>query len=265
MFTMFTDRDGKYQLLALAESGFDPLSRTTRFMLTEEAHHMFVGEAGVERIVQRTAELMKQDKNEDARAQGGIPLDMIQRYLNLWFALSLDLFGGEVSSNAASFFADGLKGRYKEDSYADHTALNQHYKMTVPKEGALVEEDVPLRNAMNEVLRDAYVDDCQRGVDRWNKRLTEAGISGAPPASLQAVLPPHRDLRGHALRHRRQAALARGLGEPQGRVAAHRRRPRLRGHAPEAGHRGRKIANWLGKPARGIKGLPFEYEYVRLD
>jgi benzoyl-CoA 2,3-dioxygenase component B len=44
MFTMFTDRDGKYQLLALAESGFDPLARTTRFMLTEEAHHMFVGE-----------------------------------------------------------------------------------------------------------------------------------------------------------------------------------------------------------------------------
>jgi benzoyl-CoA 2,3-dioxygenase component B len=46
MFTTFTDRDGKYQLLALAESGFDPLSRTTRFMLTEEAHHMFVGESG---------------------------------------------------------------------------------------------------------------------------------------------------------------------------------------------------------------------------
>src|SRR5580658_10456987 len=52
MFTMFTDRDGKYQLLALAESGFDPLARTTRFMLTEEAHHMFVGETGVGRVVQ---------------------------------------------------------------------------------------------------------------------------------------------------------------------------------------------------------------------
>ena len=115
MFTMFTDRDGKYQLLALAESGFDPLARTTRFMLTEEAHHMFVGETGVERIVQRTAELMKQDPNGDARAQGGIPLDVIQKYLNLWFALSLDLFGGEISTNAASFFAAGLKGRYKED------------------------------------------------------------------------------------------------------------------------------------------------------
>src|SRR3954465_14602285 len=104
MFTMFTDRDGKYQLLALAESGFDPLSRTTRFMLTEEAHHMFVGETGVERIVQRTAELMKADPNEDVTRQGGVPLDMIQRYLNLWFALSLDLTPVEISITDPSFF-----------------------------------------------------------------------------------------------------------------------------------------------------------------
>src|SRR5262245_7845750 len=176
-FTMFTDRDGKFQLLSLAESGFDPLARTCRFMLTEEAHHMFVGESGVERIVERTAELMKQDPNGDARAQGGIPLDMIQRYLNLWFALSLDLFGGEISSNAASFFAAGLKGRANEDKYTDHKALDQTYAMSVLKEGAVADEQVPLRNAMNEVLRDQYVEDCQRGVDRWNKRLEEAGIA----------------------------------------------------------------------------------------
>ena len=48
MFTYFTDRDGKFQLCALAESAFDPLARTTKFMLTEEAHHMFVGESGCE-------------------------------------------------------------------------------------------------------------------------------------------------------------------------------------------------------------------------
>src|SRR5262252_5877564 len=60
MFTFFTDRDGKYQLLALSESAFDPLSRTTRFMLTEEAHHMFVGETGILRVVDRTASQMKE-------------------------------------------------------------------------------------------------------------------------------------------------------------------------------------------------------------
>src|SRR5581483_10889315 len=109
-FAMFTDRDGKYQLEALSESGFDPLSRTTRFMLTEEAHHMFVGETGVQRVVQRTAELMKQSGRDDIRDLGGIELGVIQRYINLWYSESLDLFGAEDSSNAATYFATGIKG-----------------------------------------------------------------------------------------------------------------------------------------------------------
>jgi benzoyl-CoA 2,3-epoxidase subunit B len=243
----------------------NPLARTTRFMLTEEAHHMFVGETGVDRIVQRTAELMKQDPNEDARAQGGIPLDMIQRYLNLWFALSLDLFGGEISSNAASFFASGLKGRYKEESYDDHQALDQTYRMVVPKDGKAVEEDVPLRNAMNEVLRDAYVEDCQRGVDRWNKTLEKAGVA-------QRLFLPNK-------RFYRHIGLYAGMPfDPQGTLVdragwdATRAQwlptdedrayiATLQKGVTEPG----QIANWLAKPARGIKGLPFEYEYVRLD
>jgi benzoyl-CoA 2,3-dioxygenase component B len=264
MFTMFTDRDGKYQLLALAESGFDPLSRTTRFMLTEEAHHMFVGETGVERIVQRTAELMKEDPNGDARARGGIPLDMVQKYLNLWFSLSLDLFGGEVSSNAASFFAAGLKGRYKEDSYEDHLALDQSYRMSVVREGAVVEEDVPLRTAMNEVLRDAYVEDCQRGVDRWNKRLAEAGLSE------RLRLPSKRF-------HRHIGIYADLPFDPEGKLLDgpewERRKgewlpaPEDRAHVDTLQRPVRepgKIANWIARPARGIKGLPFEHEYVKL-
>jgi benzoyl-CoA 2,3-epoxidase subunit B len=264
MFTMFTDRDGKYQLLALAESGFDPLSRTTRFMLTEEAHHMFVGETGVERIVQRTAELMKQDPNEDAARQGGLPLDLVQRSLNLWFALSLDLFGGEISSNAAGFFASGLKGRYKEDSYEDHLALDQSYRMAVPRDGALAEEEVPLRNAMNEVLRDAYVADCQRGVDRWNKRLAEAGIEA------RLTLP--------SKRFYRRIGLYAGLPfDPAGRLLPQAEWERRKGewlpteadrsHVAELQKPVREpgqIAHWLGAPARGIKGLPFDHEYVRL-
>ena len=265
MFTMFTDRDGKYQLLALAESGFDPLSRTTRFMLTEEAHHMFVGESGVERIVQRTAELMQRDKNEDVTPQGGIPLDMVQRYLNLWFALSLDLFGGEISSNAASFFADGLKGRYREESYEEHKALAQVYRMAVPRDGGVVEEDVPLRNAMNEVLRDAYVEDCQRGVDRWNKHLERAGIAvGLRLPSkrfyrhigLYADMPFDAD--GRPLERsewdRRQGEW---LPTESDRAYVATLQKAVRDPA--------QIANWIAKPARGIKGHPFEYQYVRLD
>ena len=265
MFTMFTDRDGKFQLLALAESGFDPLSRTTRFMLTEEAHHMFVGESGVERIIQRSAELMKQDPNEDARAQGGIDLDTVQKHLNLWFTLSLDLFGGEVSSNAASFFAAGLKGRYKEDSYDDHLVLNAAYRLPQVQDGALVEEEVPLRNAMNEVLRDAYVADCQRGVDRWNKRLAEQGVS-------QRLRLPSK------LFHRQIGVYADLPIDPDGRLLERDEWQRRKGewlpteedrayvrNLQKPVYQPGQIINWIAKPARGIKGLPFDYEYVRLD
>ena len=80
-FTYFTDRDGKYQLKSLAESAFDPLSRTCRFMLTEEAHHMFVGETGIGRVVKRTLEVMKELGTDDPRAiraHGAIDLPTLQ-------------------------------------------------------------------------------------------------------------------------------------------------------------------------------------------
>jgi benzoyl-CoA 2,3-dioxygenase component B len=264
MFTMFTDRDGKYQLLALSESGFDPLSRTTRFMLTEEAHHMFVGETGVGRVVQRTAELMKQDPGGDARRQGGIDLATVQKYVNLWYSLSLDLFGGEISNNAADFFGAGLKGRYKEKEYADHAALSGLYEMEVTEGGRLERRDVPLRNAMNEVLRDAYVQDCQRGVDRWNKVLAEAGF----PDRLKL---PHRRF------HRHIGLYAGSHSDPEGRPLSEaewsaRRDEWLPSESDKAFVRAvqekgvlepGKIAHWIAPPTRGINGLPWEHEYVR--
>ncbi len=176
MFTYFTDRDGKYQLLALAESAFDPLSRTTRFMLTEEAHHMFVGETGVQRIVQRTADVMRARPDADLRAQGLIDLPLLQRYMNFWYSISLDLFGSEISSNAASYFASGIKGRAREEQYTDHRALEATLSIDVPRDGGLARQEIPLRNAMNEVLRGEYIADSQRGVDKWNRVLEAAGL-----------------------------------------------------------------------------------------
>ena len=130
MFTYFTDRDGKYQLKSLAESAFDPLARTTQFMLTEEAHHMFVGETGLARVIKRTLEVMAELGTDDparVRAAGAIDLPTFQRYLNFWFSSSLDLFGSEVSSNAASSFATGLKGRPDEQQYADHRCVDVEF------------------------------------------------------------------------------------------------------------------------------------------
>src|SRR5258705_7694975 len=150
MFTMFTDRDGKYQLLALAESSFDPLARTTRFMLTEEAHHMFVGEAGVGRVVRRACDLMKRDPNEDVRNQGGIDLHTIQKYVKHSDSSSLHLFGGEISTNAADYFASGLKGREPEDQFSDPAAPHAPPRIPVIHHGPLPEPDVPLRNPRQE-------------------------------------------------------------------------------------------------------------------
>ena len=126
MFTYFTDRDGKFQLKSFAESAFDPLARTTRFMLTEEAHHMFVGETGVGRVIKRTLEVMKELDTDDVatlRKAGVIDLPTVQRFMNFWFSSSLDLFGSEASSNAANYFSNGIKGRPDEAKFADHVEV----------------------------------------------------------------------------------------------------------------------------------------------
>src|SRR5262249_34891336 len=80
------------------------------------------------------------------------------------------------SSNAADYFASGLKGREGEEKIDEHSALGGTYDMTLVEHGTLVQQPVPLRNALNEVLRDAYIKDCQRGVVRWNKTLEKAGM-----------------------------------------------------------------------------------------
>src|SRR5262249_25026689 len=151
------------------------LQRTCKFMLTEEAYHMFVGEAGVGRVVRRTAQLLKRG---DVHALGGIPVDLIQRYINFWYSYSLDLFGGEISSNAADFFAAGLKGRYREQElYEDHLAADGVLRVGVVEHNQVKSREVPLRNALNEVLRGEYIKDCERGLARWNKILAEEGVT----------------------------------------------------------------------------------------
>ncbi len=156
MFTFFTDRDGKFQLKSFAESGFDPLARTTRFMLTEEGHHMFVGDSGVARIIRRTLDVMKEvgEEPDKVRAAGAIDLPTIQRYLNFWFSSSLDLFGAESSSNAASYFAPGVKGRPDEAKFDDHLCRDGAMTLERPDgKGGVAREEMPLRNAMNEAVR----------------------------------------------------------------------------------------------------------------
>jgi benzoyl-CoA 2,3-dioxygenase component B len=267
MFTYFTDRDGKFQLSALAESAFDPLARTTKFMLTEEAHHMFVGESGVSRVIQRTCQVMNELKTDDVgrlREAGVIDLPTLQRYLNFHYSVTIDLFGADQSSNAATFYSSGLKGRYEEGKRGDdHRLKDQTYKVLEVQGGQLIEKDVPMLNALNEVLRDDFIRDSVAGVGRWNKVIEKAGIA------TRLVVP-------HKAFHRNIGALAGIKLSPEGRVVSDaewqaRRNewlPSDEDRAFVASLMGRvvdpgKFANWIAPPAMGINRQPVDFEYVR--
>ncbi len=183
MFTSFTDRDGKMQLEALAQSGFDPLSRTCRFMLTEEAHHMFVGENGVRRIIKKTCDEMVKAKItnpydiEKVRNLGVIDLPTIQKKINLHYTLSLDLFGSEISTNAANTFTAGVKGRFWETKIKDdHKLTSATYPILEFEKGKVVKKDAPALMALNMRLRDDYTKDSSVGIKRWNRTIKSFNI-----------------------------------------------------------------------------------------
>ena len=264
MFTYFTDRDGKYQLGTLKESGFDPLARTCEFMLKEEAHHMFVGTTGVQRTVQRTAELMRAHGTEDIWRHGGIPLPVIQKYLNFQFAVSMDLFGSEQSTNAGTYFTTGLKGRWGETRRQDdHVLLGLEREMNVVRDGRIVPQAVPLLSALNLDLRDEYVADCENGVRRWNQALEDAGLE-------QRLTLPHqgffRKVGAYAGQHISPAGEI--LGEAVWEAARDGWLPTADDRAQVAGlmmphFEEGEFATWLAPPPQGINNMPVEYDYVR--
>ncbi len=270
MFTYFTDRDGKFQLSSLAESGFDPLARSCQFMLTEEGHHMFIGDTGVSRVVQRTCEVIKELKTEDPdklRAAGVIDLPTLQRYLNFHFSVSVDLFGQELSTNAANYYTAGLKGRFEETTIADDHMLTEDTSEVCAIQGdKIVTEQQNSLIAVNERLRDDYIADCQRGVDRWNRIIKKAG-------SDFVLKIPHRGF------HRAIGMFSDVRVSPEGKIITDADwTNRVNDWLPSVEDRAfvislmekpvvepGKIANWVAPPSRGIDGHPFDFDYVRFN
>jgi benzoyl-CoA 2,3-dioxygenase component B len=219
----------------------------------------------VRRILQRTIEVMKEHPGQDVRKFGAIDLDTVQKYVNFWYSISLDLFGGEISTNAADFFGAGLKGRAFESRNEDHVALQGTYEMTVPEGGEMVTKQVPLRNAMNEILRDGYAADNQRGVDMWNKTLAKEGIE-------QRLNLPSRRF------HRNIGIYSSQAFTPEGEMISREDfAARQDEWLPSTADREYinslmqkviepgKIAGWIAPPAKGINSKSFDFEYVRLD
>jgi len=226
---------------------------------------MFVGETGVGRVVQRACELMRAHRSEELRTHGGIDLPTVQKYLNFHCSVSLDLFGSEISTNAANFYTQGLKGRFEETrKNDDHRLVAASYPVIALDGERITTREEPALTSLNERLRDDYIADCQRGVDRWNKIIREHGIA------FELRL-PHRGF------HRAIGSFAGVKVSPDGQLLTeaewdarhHDWLPTEQDRAyvqslmrpvAEPG----KFASWIAPPARGINGQPVDFEYVRL-
>ncbi len=270
MFTYFTDRDGKYQLGTLKESAFDPLSRTCEFMLKEEAHHMMVGTTGVDRMVERTAQVMVENDTDEVAALGAIPLSVLQKYLNFHYSVSLDLFGGETSTNVANYYTAGLKGRWLEGRRKDDHKLTDDSIMVDAMDDAgdgqpsISQLEVSALVGLNTDLRREYIADCQGGVNRWNKILAGAGLA-------------HRLKLPHIAFNRRVGAFAGIEASPDGDLLSAEEWAGQQGQwlptdvdktyvrsLMQPVHERGKIAAWIAPPRNGINGRPFDYDYVHL-
>ncbi|MDQ1750541.1 MAG: benzoyl-CoA 2,3-epoxidase subunit [Pseudonocardiales bacterium] len=265
MFTYFTDRDGKYQLGTLKESAFDPLSRTCEFMLKEESHHMFVGTTGIDRVVERTVELMKQHDTDDVTAHGGISLNVLQKYASFHYSVSLDLFGSETSTNVANYFTAGLKGRWSEERRKDdHQLTSESIFVDSINDGEIGQSEVSALVGLNTDLRREYISDCQNGVDRWNKILDDANM-------------PQRLYLPNVAFNRKVGAFAGVEATPEGtKLSSAEWELRKGDWLPTAVdktyvrslmqpvHERGKIAAWIAPPRQGINGQPFDYDYVHL-
>ena len=266
IWCFLADRDGKYQLLSVSESAFDPLARSTQFMLTEEAHHMFIGEDGLRRVIQRTIDLMREHDTDDVAPYGGINLATMQRFLNFWAPRIYDLFGSDESARAADAFFAGIKSRVHESNYDEHVRLEGMVTVErcAPGGGEYEAVQVPMKDALNGVMRQAYLHEVSMLMSRWNKLLARAGIG----AELR--LPSQRFNRRFGVYAGRRFSpdgdpvdeatfeTRRGEWLPTAADRAHLRAVQQPVRAPG------KLAGWLVPPARGINNMPaLDFEYVR--
>jgi len=196
-----------------------------------------------------------------------IDLPTIQRYLNFHYSVTLDLYGSDVSSNAANYYTSGLKGRFRETKLDDdHVLADAEYPVSEVVGGKIVAKNVPALTALNERLRDDYIDEIADGVGRWQRVIDNAGI----PFRLTL---PHKGF------HREIGNFAGHFISSDGEVLSEETwknhefewlpnpndyayvQSLMSGRVVEPG----KFANWIAPPARGINNQHLNFEYVRFN
>ena len=240
-------------------------------MLTEEGHHMFVGRTGIERIVRATCEIIK-EKGIDpydiqaTRAEGIIDLPTMQKKINFHVGVTEDLFGAEISTNAANAFNAGLKGRFRETTIDDdHQLTDATYPVLKYIDGEFKTVEEPALTALNARLCDDYLNDCKQVINTWNRAIKSYGIE------FEFALP-------HRAFLRRIGEFAELHVSPAGELMSEsdwnsRHDEWLPSDAdlayllslmeeqtPAAG----EYARWIAPPKAGINGQPVGYEYVKI-
>jgi len=147
----------------------------------------------------------------------------------------------------------------------DHTLKDASYPILEVMNGALVAREAPALNALNERLRDDFMEDSLAGVRGWNTVLEKRGIG------FRFQLP-------HKAFNRQIGGLAGVKVSPTGRLlaaeqwnaSAERWLPTpadrqfvqsLMGRVVQPGH----FANWIAPPSSGINGQAIDCEYVRFN
>jgi benzoyl-CoA 2,3-dioxygenase component B len=232
---------------------------------------MYVGETGVGRTVEATCTAMKAAGIEDpydiaaVRALGVIDLPTMQKKANLHFSLSLDLFGNEISTNAANYYSSGLKGRFQERSIKDdHLLQGATYPVSKLVGGRIETVDEPALTAINMRLRDDYVADCARGMDNWNKAIEKAGVA------FRFALP-------HVAFHRHIGEFQSVRASPEGTVISDAEWAQEKDQWLPSKADGDfiqslmqpvwdpgKFASWIAPPKVGIDNKGGDFEYVKI-
>jgi benzoyl-CoA 2,3-epoxidase subunit B len=190
---------------------------------------------------------------------------VIQKYLNFHYSVSLDLFGGETSTNVANYYTAGLKGRWLEDRRRDdHRLASESIMVDALDDGQIGQTEVAALIGLNTDLRREYIADCQGGVKRWNRILVDAGLEA------RLKLP-------HVAFNRKVGAFAAIEASPDGELLTAGEWERRKGEwlptdvdkthvrsLMQPVHERGKIAAWIAPPRNGINGKPFDYDYVHL-
>jgi benzoyl-CoA 2,3-dioxygenase component B len=189
----------------------------------------------------------------------------MKKKLNLHYTLSLDLFGSEVSTNAANAFNASLKGRFREASIDDdHQLKNDIYPVLKLVNGQIKRVDEPALTAVNMRLRDDYTADCEKGIGRFNKIIERIGVDfslALPHVAFHRNIGEFKDVYatpGGVLIDESTWAREKDKWLPSaadGEFIASLMKP-----VSEPG----QFASWIAPPKVGIDNRPGDFEYVKL-